>query len=131
MKTFTKILALSLVVILSVMVLASCAVPAKDPKDAKKALEDNGYQATLIDDKKLLDDDVEAQIMAYNDDEEYIIIVWYKDKNFIAARSLTSSATSYKALILEVTYCSCFKTSSKISNGVLPSKIGLGGESVS
>ena len=78
MKTFTKILALSLVVILSVMVLASCAVPAKDPKDAKKALEDNGYQATLIDDKKLLDDDVEAQIMAYNDDEEYIIIVWYK-----------------------------------------------------
>ena len=79
MKKFTKILALTLVVIMSVMVLASCAVPAKDPEKAKEALEDNDYEVRLIDDKKLLDDGVEAQLTAYNDDEEYIIIVWYKD----------------------------------------------------
>ena len=47
MKKFTKILALTLVVIMSVMVLASCAVPAKDPEKAKEALEDAGYDVTI------------------------------------------------------------------------------------
>ena len=59
MKKFTKILALSLALIMSVMMLASCALfapkPAKDPEKAEKALKDNKYDVMLVDDEKQLE----------------------------------------------------------------------------
>lgn len=48
MKKFTKILALTLVLIMSVAMFASCAAPNKDPKAAAEALEDNGYKVVLF-----------------------------------------------------------------------------------
>lgn len=82
MKKFTKIMALTLIVIMSVMTLAACAKPAKDPEDAKKALEDNGYTVVLIDEEALLEDDMEAALSAYSKDEkDFIAIVWYKDSD--------------------------------------------------
>ncbi len=80
MKKLTKILALSLALIMSVMMLASCSIfgakPAKDFEDAKKALEDNDYDIGYAD--KNLDGDPEARIYASKKDE-FITIYWYKD----------------------------------------------------
>ncbi len=45
MKKFTKVLALTLVLAMSVLLLASCGTPAKKPSDAVAALKDNGYTA--------------------------------------------------------------------------------------
>lgn len=50
MKKFVRILALSLVSIMLLATLASCGAPAKDPADAKAALEEADY-IVLIDDK--------------------------------------------------------------------------------
>ena len=45
MKKFTRILALTLVLVMSVAMLASCGAPNKDPDDALAALKDNKYVA--------------------------------------------------------------------------------------
>ena len=45
MKKFTRILALTLVLVMSVAMLASCGAPNKDPDDALAALKDNEYFA--------------------------------------------------------------------------------------
>ena len=83
MKKFTKILALSLALIMSVMMLASCAIfaakPAKDPKDAEKALKDNDYTVSLTELDEATDDGEIAMLTAYNKDGEYIYIMWYED----------------------------------------------------
>ncbi|MBQ9784375.1 MAG: hypothetical protein IJW29_02635 [Clostridia bacterium] len=79
MKKFTKILALTLVVIMSVLTLVACATPAKEPKDAKKALEDNDYTVSLTELDEATDDGEIAMLSAYNKDGEYIMIVWYED----------------------------------------------------
>ena len=48
MKKFTRILALTLVLVMSVAMFASCAAPNKDPKKAKEALEKNDYTIALF-----------------------------------------------------------------------------------
>ena len=81
MKKLVKISALALVLIMMVAVFASCAAPAKDPKDAKKALEDAGYEVTLIDGDMAAMIGVkglEAAIMAYseeNDDDGVLYVI--------------------------------------------------------
>ncbi len=91
MKKFTKILALSLALIMSVMMLASCAIfgakPAKDPEKAKDALKDNDYNVQLIDDKDALEGYAEmnecgkltAVVVGANEDEEFISILYFED----------------------------------------------------
>ncbi|MBQ9774019.1 MAG: hypothetical protein IJW30_05085 [Clostridia bacterium] len=79
MKKVTKILALSLALIMSLMMLASCglfqAKPAKDPEDAKKALEDNGYTVYLVEDGDA------ATLSASKGTEEYIYIEWFENSD--------------------------------------------------
>lgn len=48
MKKFARILSLTLVAVMLCAALASCGGPAKDPADAKAALEENGYVATNL-----------------------------------------------------------------------------------
>ena len=49
MKTFVKVLALSLVAVMMCAVLVSCGGPNKDPKKAAEALEEAGYAVQLVD----------------------------------------------------------------------------------
>ena len=86
MKKLVKISALALVLIMMVAVFASCAAPAKDPKDAKKALEDAGYEVTLIDGDMAAMIGVkglEAAIMAYSEENEDdgVFIYYFEDKD--------------------------------------------------
>ncbi len=85
MKKFTKILALTLVLLMSVAMFASCANPNKDPKKAEEALKDAGYDVTLIDDADFLKlmgvDKLEAVISAFNEDDENdaVFIYYFED----------------------------------------------------
>lgn len=86
MKKLVKISALALVLIMMVAVFASCAAPAKDPKDAKNALEDAGYEVTLIDGDMAAAVGVkglEAAIMAFDpeNDDEGVFIYYFEDKD--------------------------------------------------
>lgn len=81
MKSLTGALALSLTLILSLLFLTACATPAKEPADAKKALEDNGYTVTLTDSAEKLEDGMKATLVATNKDGEKLLIVWYTDKD--------------------------------------------------
>ncbi|MBE6691206.1 MAG: hypothetical protein E7590_08020 [Ruminococcaceae bacterium] len=78
MKKFARILCLTLVAVMLVATLASCAAPNKDPKKAKAALEEEGYVVILNDTALLLPDDVEATLSATNGDD-YIRITYYKE----------------------------------------------------
>lgn len=49
MKKFVSIISLVLVAAMLCVSLVSCGAPAKDPADAKAALEENGYVATKDD----------------------------------------------------------------------------------
>ena len=51
MKKFTKILALTLVLMMSVALFASCAAPNKDPEKAKEALEKAEYEVIYADEE--------------------------------------------------------------------------------
>lgn len=78
MKKFTRILALTLVLIMSVALFASCAAPNKDPEKAKEALEDADYEVLLLDEG--LDafyEGLEAYLMAEDEDGEEVIIIYY------------------------------------------------------
>ena len=79
MKKFTKVLALTLVVIMSVLTLVACATPAKDPKDAKKALEDNKYTIVTFSELDEATDDGVIAMLAATKKDEYITIAWYED----------------------------------------------------
>ncbi len=48
MKKTIRLIALSLVLVIAMMALASCGKPNADPAKAKAALEEAGYTATLI-----------------------------------------------------------------------------------
>ncbi len=48
MKNVLRMIALSLVLVMSVMILASCGAPNSDPDKAKAALEENGYEAVKL-----------------------------------------------------------------------------------
>lgn len=82
MKKFTKILALTLVLVMSVVLLASCAAPNKDPEKAKAALEENGYKVVLVDKTAgLIYEDLDVQITAFDDDDNAIFIYYFKNKD--------------------------------------------------
>ena len=78
MKKFTRILALTLVLIMSVTLFASCAAPNKDPEKAKEALEKNDYEVLLVD--KGLDalyKGLEAYLVAADEEDENGLMVYY------------------------------------------------------
>ena len=81
MKKFTKILALTLVLIMSVTLLASCAAPNKDPEKAKEALEENDYEVLLTDISILGAfapyDGLEYSLVAGTKDGEEGLVVYY------------------------------------------------------
>ena len=87
MKKAIKILALSLVLIMSVMVLASCGAPNADPDKALDALKKNEY--TAGEDKviiplalKLLGVDVDTVISGtatIDDKVEHVTILYFED----------------------------------------------------
>ena len=54
MKKTIRLIALSMVLIMAVMMFASCAKPNSDPKKAKEALEKEGYTVILIDSEEAL-----------------------------------------------------------------------------
>lgn len=68
MKKFVRILSLALVGVMLCGLLASCAAPAKDPKDAAAALEENGYAVTT---------DGQKLVSATKEDE--FIVIHYCD----------------------------------------------------
>ena len=77
MKKFVSIIAFVLVAVMLCATLVSCGAPAKDPADAKKALEDNGYVVVKVDTAILLPKDVEATVLGTTT-ENYILITYYK-----------------------------------------------------
>ena len=85
MKKFTKILALTLVLIMSVALFASCATPNKDPKKAEEALKDAEYEVMLVDGDladiaagRLDLDKVDAMLSASKGDDA-IEIIYFDD----------------------------------------------------
>lgn len=54
MKKTLRLIALSLVLVMAVLALASCGAPNSDPDKAKKALEEEGYTVILIDSEAAL-----------------------------------------------------------------------------
>lgn len=78
MKKFTRILALTLVLIMSVALFASCAAPNKDPEKAKEALEKNDYEVLLVDkDLDALYKGLEAYLVAADEEDENGLMVYY------------------------------------------------------
>ena len=91
MKKITKLLTLSLVLLLLLGTLAACgATPNSDPAAAKTALEDSGYAVTLVQDG-FLDkaalavfelagiDDIEAGVSGTNKDGEHVTIFYFEE----------------------------------------------------
>ena len=87
MKKAIKILALSLVLIMSVMVLASCGAPNADPDKAIDSLKNNGYSAAKDDTwipaaLKLLGADAETVVTGtatIDGKAEHVTIVYFDD----------------------------------------------------
>ena len=80
MKRILSAILSCILVLGCVFALASCN-PNKDPEKAKEALEDAGYTVVLVDDKEFLDEDMEANVTAYDKDGNYISIAYYADKD--------------------------------------------------
>ena len=88
MKTFVKVLALSLVAVMMCAVLVSCGGPNKDPKKAAEALEEAGYTVTTLD--KGLPEGYEATVTGVkldleNETADFIVITYYSDKEVLNA----------------------------------------------
>ena len=83
MKKFTRILALTLVLVMTVAMFASCAAPNKDPKKAKEALEENDYKVTLIDGTlaEAMYKGLDSYIAAYKDEDNAVVIYYFDDKD--------------------------------------------------
>ena len=82
MKTFTRVLSLTLAVLILTLALVSCGGPARKPEDAKKALEDNDYIVSFIDSESQLkymfdDSGVVAYISATSKDLEEHVTIYY------------------------------------------------------
>ncbi|MBQ8408037.1 MAG: hypothetical protein IJY39_04160 [Clostridia bacterium] len=91
-KSIVKVLALTLVAVMMCLALVSCGGPAKDPADAKAALDENGYTATKIDNDGLGAlalaalsvagiKDVECVVSGTNSDGEHVTIIYFEDKD--------------------------------------------------
>ncbi|MBE6583355.1 MAG: hypothetical protein E7649_00045 [Ruminococcaceae bacterium] len=80
-KTIIKIMALTLVVVMACVVLASCGGPNADPDKAAEALEDAGYTVMKVDDETALAfsglKGLTCAINAVNLEEEEAIIIYY------------------------------------------------------
>ena len=88
MKTFVKVLALSLVAVMMCAVLVSCGGPNKDPKKAAEALEEAGYAVQLVDEN--MPEGYEATIIATkidleNEKVDFISIAYYSDTEVLNA----------------------------------------------
>ena len=77
MKKAIKLIALSLVLVMTVLALASCAAPNADPDKAKTTLEKNGYTVQKLSGKistttisAIIGEDVDCVITAEKIDEE-------------------------------------------------------------
>ena len=90
MKKFVKVLALTLVLVMSVAMLASCGAPNKDPEKALEALKENEYTAakdsTIIPVALALvgvkDIDCVVSGTAKIDDKlEHVTIIYFEDKD--------------------------------------------------
>lgn len=88
MKKLFKITSLALVMLMLIATLAACGGPAKEPADAKAALEENGYSVSLSDGKGLEAiasmmgiDDLDAKIVATSKDDmdDYVVIYYFED----------------------------------------------------
>ena len=87
MKKAIKLLALSLVLIMSVMLLASCGAPNSDPEKAIASLKDNGYSAAKDDTwipaaLKILGADAETVVTGtakIDGKTEHVTIVYFDD----------------------------------------------------
>ncbi len=84
MKNLTRVLALVLAALLLSLSMVSCSTPAKDPEEAKKALENNGYVIlSYIDDvnelKSILGKDMGLTVYLSATDKTYenILYVYY------------------------------------------------------
>ncbi len=89
-KSIVKVIALSLVAVMMCLALVSCGAPAKDPADAKAALDENGYVATKIDNEGLGAiafavftaagiEDLESVVSGTNEDGEHVTIFYFED----------------------------------------------------
>jgi hypothetical protein len=102
-KLTVKLLALALLVA-SVFSLASCSLfapkPETDLKDAEKALEDNKYTVSHVDDEDELSAGVAEYLSASNDDD-YLRVTIYKDSTLasIAYEELQQNLKEEKAAI--------------------------------
>ncbi len=102
MKKAFRILAFTLVLVTMTAMLAACGAPAKDPDDAKAALEENDY-VTLKDSTlappalKLVDiDDVECVVSGTKVSDgkgEHVTILYFKDS--AAAKAAWEKAEEY------------------------------------
>ena len=91
MKKAIKLIALSLVLVMAVLALASCAAPNADPAKAKENLEKNGYTVQKLDGKvstyaisKIVGEDVACAVTAEKIDEEnesieILCILYFED----------------------------------------------------
>ena len=88
-KSIIKVLALALVVVMSCALLVACA-PAKDPADAKAALEENGYAVTKLDNEGLGKlafaafeiagiENATNVVSGTNNDGEHVTIFYFED----------------------------------------------------
>ncbi len=108
MKKTIRLIALSLVLVMSALLFASCGAPNSDPEKALKALKDNDYTAEKIDDSSFTGkaalaalgavgiDDVDAIVSgsAKIDGEfETITILYFEDKE--AANDAWEDAQKY------------------------------------
>lgn len=88
-KSIIKVLALALVAVM-MCALVSCGAPAKDPADAKAALDENGYVATKLDNEGLGKlafaafelagiDGATNVVSGTNGDGEHVTIFYFED----------------------------------------------------
>ena len=89
-KSIVRILALSLVAVMMCVVLVSCGVPNSDPEKAAKALKDNDYTVTTVEDSGLGAiamgvfkaagiEDLECVVSGTNKDGEHVTIFYFED----------------------------------------------------
>ena len=85
MKRLIKIFSLTLVLVMFIVTLASCAAPNQDPQKAQRALEKKGYEATLIDGAIAANQykGCESYIVAKDESKDTVLLVYYfRDKSY-------------------------------------------------
>ena len=77
MKRIISAVLVCILMVGCVFALASCGGPNKDPKEAKKALEDAEYTVNLVDGELAKAAKCEAVINAFNKDGDRITIMYF------------------------------------------------------